>query len=168
MNPQTHAPDAHGAQDSSLTTRYGAQKQPMSRRLKTILVAAALLLAVLATLWLSISNVARFTSKDIAFDIKSPELVTVTFDLTRNANDTVECAARVLSEQKAVVGWKAVTFGPGETTPGSTTTPQPGQDAIVTGSGGSGDNVKERAIVQVRTNYQGVSGGVAGCWVIEK
>lgn len=167
MNPQTHAPDAHGAQDSSLTNRYGTPKQPMSRRLKSTLVVAGLLLAVLATLWMTIAGTERFTSKDVAFDIQSPQLVTVTFDVTRNAEDTVECAAQVLSEGKAVVGWKLVTFGPGESSSSSTTTPQPGADAIVPGAR-NGDQVTERAISQVRTNYQGVSGGVSRCWVLEK
>lgn len=167
MNPQTHAPDAHGAQDSSLTNRYGTPKQPLSRRLKTTLVVAGLLLAVLAALWLSIANTDKFTSKDIAFNIQSPELVTVTFDLTRNVNDTVECSAQVLSEQKAVVGWKSVTFGPGESSSIITTTPQPGSESILT-TARTGDSITQRAVVNVRSSYQGVSGGVSTCWVLEK
>ncbi|WP_271394867.1 DUF4307 domain-containing protein [Neomicrococcus lactis] len=166
MNPQTHAPDTHGAQDSSLTNRYGTPKQPLSRRLKTTLVVAGLLLAVLAALWMSIANTDKFTSKDIAFNIQSPELVTVTFDLTRNVNDTVECSAQVLSEQKAIVGWKSVTFGPEESS-SITTTPQPSSESISTVAR-TGDSITQRAMVNVRSSYQGVNGGVSTCWVLDK
>lgn len=127
---------------SSVANRYGAPKRALGKRQRNILIAVALVLAVAAAGLLAVWNTQDITSKDLAFDIRSPASATVTFDVDKNVADTVECSVRVLNESYAVVGWKTITVPARE--------------------GGGREKVRE--VVDVRTESLGVSGGVSSCW----
>jgi hypothetical protein len=136
----------------SLANRYGRSQRTgpsfWARRGRWVAV-AALVLAVAFVAWITASATGRSLDwKDVGFEIASPTRASVTFQLTKDPADTVECAIQVLSEQYAVVGWRTVVIGP--------------QDE--TGSGLPSDRTRYYDVT-LRTDGLGVSGGVNSCWV---
>jgi hypothetical protein len=136
----------------SLANRYGRSQRTgpsfWARRGRWFAV-AALALAVAFVAWITTSATSRTLDwKDVGFEISSPTRASVTFQLTKDPEDTVECAIQVLSEQYAVVGWRTVVIGP--------------QDE--SGSGLPSDRTRYYDVA-LRTDELGVNGGVNSCWV---
>jgi hypothetical protein len=150
MNSTPQASADH-APDNSLANRYGRPQRPrpsFAARWGTWIAGAALVLAVAVTVWFTASATSRTLDwDDVGYDIKSPTSASVTFQLHKEPQDTVECAIQVLSEEYAVVGWRTVTIGPG---------PAPE-------SGAPSDKTKYYD-VDLRTDGLGVNGGVNSCW----
>lgn len=133
-----------------VANRYGAPKpRPASPR-RRWLIWAALAAAVVATGIFSLfAGATEVSSKDVGFSIDSPSLARVDYEVTKDPEATAQCAVQVLNESYAIVGWTVVTIPPagssdaagGRTTSHSTT---------------------------VRTESEGVSGGVNACWIVEE
>ena len=106
-------------------------------------------MAVSLAVWFTAAtNAQTLDWKDVGYKIASPTQASVTFQLTKDYEDTVECAIQVLSENYAVVGWRTVTIGP--ETPSAENTPS--------------DKTKYYD-VDLRTDALGVTGGVNSCWI---
>jgi len=153
MDPSPQA-SADQVPRDSLANRYGRSQRPgptFWTRWGRWVAAAALVLAVGVVAWLTASATSRTLDwKDVGFEISSPTRASVTFQLTKDPEDTVECAIQVLSEQYAVVGWRTVVIGP--------------QDE--TGSGLPSDRTRYYDVT-LRTDELGVNGGVNSCWIRE-
>ncbi|MDI3330415.1 MAG: DUF4307 domain-containing protein [Micrococcus sp.] len=151
MDPSPQAP-ADQAPKDSLANRYGRSQRTghaFWTRWGRWVAVAALVLAVGFVAWLTASATSRTLDwKDVGFEIASPTRASVTFQLTKDPEDTVECAVQVLSEQYAVVGWRTVVIGP--------------QDE--SGSGLPSDRTRYYDVA-LRTDGLGVSGGVNSCWI---
>ncbi|WP_413542996.1 DUF4307 domain-containing protein [Citricoccus nitrophenolicus] len=138
----------------SLANRYGRPQSTgpsfLRRRGKWI-AGIALVLAILTTGWFAASAHSRALDwKDVGFTIDSPTEASVTFQLTKDPEDTVQCAIQVLSPEFAVVGWRTVTIGP--ETPAADATPS------------------DRTVmydIDLRTDALGTNGGVNDCWFAE-
>jgi hypothetical protein len=139
------------APKDSLANRYGRPERTghgFWRRWGRWVAGAALVLAVAFVAWVTVSASARALDwKDVGFEILSPTRATVTFQLTKEPEDTVECAIQVLSEQYAVVGWRTVVIGPEDSS----------------GSGLPSDRTRYYDVA-LRTDGLGVNGGVNSCW----
>lgn len=140
----------------SLANRYGRAQSTRApsgtgRRRGTWLAVVGLVLAVAAIAWFTFSDPARnLTWKDVGFRIESPTQAQVTFQLTKEPEDTVACAVQVLNEQYAVVGFHTVTVGPAED-----------------GQVQTAADETQYYDVDLRTDAEGVSGGVESCWIEE-
>lgn len=140
----------------SLANRYGrpqssGDRQRARRRRGTWLAVVGLILAVAATAWFTFSATSRQLSwKDVGFRIESPTQAQVTFQLTKEPEDTVACAVQVLDQQYAVVGFRTVVVGPAED-----------------GQISSASDETQYYDVDLRTDTLGVSGGVDECWIAE-
>jgi hypothetical protein len=151
MDPSPQA-SADQAPKDSLANRYGRSQRtgsPFWARWGRWVGVAALVLAVGLVAWLTATATSRTLDwKDVGFSIDSPTRASVTFQLTKDPEDTVECAVQVLSEQYAVVGWRTVVIGP--------------QDE--SGSGLPSDRTRYYDVT-LRTDALGVNGGVNSCWI---
>ncbi|MFB9074474.1 DUF4307 domain-containing protein [Citricoccus parietis] len=145
---------AEPAPVDSLANRYGRPQRirpSFAQRWGKWIAAAALALAVGVIVWFTASaNAQTLGWKDVGFTIESPTQASVRFQLTKDPEDTVQCAIQVLSEEKAVVGWRTVTIGP---EPAS-------EDSRPAGTPTYYD-------VDLRTDALGVNGGVNACWFPE-
>ncbi|NUL44043.1 DUF4307 domain-containing protein [Cellulosimicrobium funkei] len=149
--PQT---SAEPAPVDSLANRYGRPQRirpSFAQRWGKWIAAAALAVAVGVTVWFTASAHAQTLGwKDVGFTIESPTQSSVRFEVTKDPEDTVQCAIQVLSEEKAVVGWRTVTLGP---EPDSEESGVPDKSAYYD--------------VDLRTDALGVNGGVNTCWFPE-
>lgn len=109
-------------------------------------------MAVAATAWLAYPTSQDSLSwKDVGYAIDSPTRASVTFEVTKDFEDTVACAIQVLSENYAIVGWRTVTIGPAEL--GDTAgDPLPSDKS-------------QYYDVNLRTDSLGVTGGANSCWI---
>lgn len=150
--PQT---SADPAPVDSLANRYGRpqrSRSPFAQRWGKWIAVTALVAAVAVAVWFTASSSARTLDwKDVGFEISSPTQASVTFQLSKDPESTVQCAIQVLSEEKAVVGWRTVTIGPEASTGGSA----------------PADKTKYYD-VGLRTDALGVNGGVNACWFPEE
>lgn len=89
------------------------------------------------------------SSKDVGFSLTSGGQVSVDFEVTKDPDESAQCAVQALSENYAVVGWKVVTIGP------------VGEDDTAA----AGGTTAHRA--QLRTDSPAVSGGVNACWIVD-
>ncbi|MFC7403099.1 DUF4307 domain-containing protein [Citricoccus sp. GCM10030269] len=149
---------ADRAPDDILANRYGRPQQTGraeparwgGRRGRWIAV-VALILAVATVVWFTASATAQTLHwKDVGYEITSDSAASVTFQLTKEPEDTVQCAVQVLSEEYAVVGWDTVTIGP--ETPAQQISPS---------------EKTKYYDVDLRTDALGVNGGVNTCWIPE-
>lgn len=140
----------------SLANRYGraqsaGEHTQTARRRGRWLAVVGLILAVGVTAWFTFSATARNLAwKDVGFRIESPTQAEVTFQLTKDPDSTVACAVQVLNEQYAVVGFRTVMVGPAE------------DGQVQTAS-----DETQYYDVSLRTDAEGVSGGVDECWIEE-
>lgn len=147
-SPVPGDPDRGDTSTSAIVSRYGAPKRKVTRRTKIILVASTLVAAMTGAGYLAAGNTPPVTSKNVGFVIEDATYATVTFNVTKDPQATAKCAVQVLSKNFAVVGWKVVTIGPNGSTHEQAAT--------------------ERSTVhrtELRTESQGVSGGVESCWI---
>lgn len=131
-----------------VANRYGAPKPkrsaPGGRRW---LIWAVLTVAVVATGIFSLfAGTPEVSSKDVGFSIEGPAVARVDYEVTKDPAATAQCAVQVLSESYAVVGWKVVTVPPAA-------------------AGADGDGRTTSHSTTVRTESQGVSGGINACWI---
>ncbi|QCU79680.1 DUF4307 domain-containing protein (plasmid) [Citricoccus sp. SGAir0253] len=145
--PQTSADKAPG---DSLANRYGpgqSDRRSFGSRWGKWIAGAAVVAAVAVAGWFALDPSKDSLSwKDVGYTIDSPTRASVTFEVTKDYQDTVECAIQVLSENYAIVGWHTVTIGPTE----------------------PGDLPSDKSRyydVDLRTDALGVSGGVDSCWI---
>lgn len=130
---------------SSLTNRYGSPKRGLSKRTRMSLIAGSLGMGVVAALYLTSTSQSGVQFKDNSFEVTSPTTATATVDISKDADATVQCEVRALSESYAIVGWKTLTVGPTEGT-GRTTT---------------------RFVVPLRTESLATTAGIEECRVIK-
>ncbi|PFG37538.1 uncharacterized protein DUF4307 [Flavimobilis soli] len=99
-----------------LAERYGTvAPDARARRLR---VAALWTIGVVGTVlaaWSGWSMVAseKFTTQDVGFSVQSSEVVTVTFNVTKDADLTLDCRVVALNTAYGQVGYRDVTIGPG-------------------------------------------------------
>ncbi|MFP5366150.1 MAG: DUF4307 domain-containing protein [Actinomycetes bacterium] len=136
-----------------VANRYGAPKPkgPVLRpggRLARRLIWAALAAAVVATgIFSFFAGNPAVSSKDVGFNIEGPALVRVDYEVTKDPAATAQCAVQVLNESYAVVGWTVVTIPPA-------------------GPEGTGARTTSHSTM-VRTESEGVTGGVNACWIAD-
>ncbi|MBG6180327.1 DUF4307 domain-containing protein [Arthrobacter sp. CAN_A1] len=136
---------------SRVANRYGTPKPGIPVRTRKRIIWATLAVAVVATAVFSLQTaVPEVTTKDVGFSIQDPGNATVDFEVTKAPETTVQCAIQVLSETYAVVGWDVVEIGPNDTDEGTD----------------GGRTTAHRA--PLRTESEGVSGGVNACWVLDE
>jgi hypothetical protein len=124
-----------------VANRYGAPKpkQSASGR-RRWLIWAVLAAAVAATGIFSIfAGSPAVSSKDVGFSIEGPAMARVDYEVTKDPAATAQCAY-------AVVGWTVVTIPPA-------------------GAEADGDGRTTSHSTKVRTESEGVTGGVNACWI---
>ncbi|GAB3548291.1 hypothetical protein GCM10027404_11900 [Arthrobacter tumbae] len=135
-----------------VANRYGAPKpqRPASgsaSRRKRWVIWAALAVAVVATGIFSLfAGTPEVSSKDVGFSIEGPAVARVDYEVTKDPAATAQCAVQVLNQSYAIVGWMVVTIPPTNS--------------------GSVDGGTSSHSTTVRTESQGVSGGVNACWIL--
>lgn len=138
-----------------VANRYGAPKpkQPAPgsvRRRNRWLIWAVLAAAVVATGIFSVfAGTPEVSSKDVGFSIEGPAVARVDYEVTKDPAAAAQCAVQVLNESYAIVGWTVVTI-----------------EAAEEGAGGDGRTTSHSTTV--RTESQGVSGGVNACWILDE
>nr|WP_269439130.1 DUF4307 domain-containing protein [Arthrobacter sp. zg-Y820] len=116
----------------------------MSRRTKTIIGGAAVLLGCAGAAWIAVpSPGGDVTFKDVGFSIPDSGSAVIDFQVTKDRDVTATCAVQALNDAYAVVGWKQITIGPAEE-----------------------ETTGQR--VAIRTDSLGVTGGVNACWITEE
>lgn len=134
-----------------VANRYGAPKPArISRKTRQRLVWAVLGLAVVGTGVFSFAKgTPAVSSKDVGFNIEAPNLARVDFEVNKEPGVTAQCAVQVLNESYAVVGWTVV--------------------SIPAAAAGEGPNQGRTTshTARVRTESEGVSGGVNACWIVQ-
>ncbi|MDK1360103.1 DUF4307 domain-containing protein [Arthrobacter sp. zg-Y1219] len=127
-----------------LANRYGTPKPGLSRRTKTIIGGAAVLLGCAGAAWIAApSPGGDVTFKDVGFSIPDSGSAVIDFQVTKDRDATATCAVQALNDAYAVVGWKQITIGPAED-----------------------ETTGQR--VAIRTDSLGVTGGVNACWITEE
>lgn len=143
---------ADRAPDNGLANRYGRPQgsgPSFPAHWGKWIAGGALAVAVTLMVWFTAAiNGQTLDWKDVGYDIKSPTQASVTFQLTKDYEDTVECAIQVLSEMYAVVGWRTVTIGP-----------------EIPSAGDTPSDKTKYYDVDLRTDALGVTGGVNSCWI---
>lgn len=99
---------------SSLTNRYGSPKRGLSKRTRLMLIIGALGLSMVAAFYLAMANHSSVQFSDNSFEVLSNTQSTAIVDITKNAEDTVQCEVRAMNESYAIVGWKTLIVGPSE------------------------------------------------------
>ncbi|NKX53250.1 DUF4307 domain-containing protein [Arthrobacter mobilis] len=144
---------AETSSGTSLANRYGTQKRrPDGKpgKARKVLAGAALALAVAgAAVFAALSGNPPVSAKDVGFHLSDPLHAAVDFEVTKDPAATAECAVQVLNQQYAIVGWKTVTIGPN-----------------AAGEGADGGRITAHR-VELRTESEGVSGGVDSCWIVD-
>lgn len=124
--------------------RYGARApSPRLRRTGRALLWAAGVVGTLLAAWIGWNMVASqpYTTQDVGFRVESPELIEVTFYVTKDPDVTLACTITALNKAYAEVGSRAVTIGPGSAQ-------------------------RESFTVEVRTSEFATTGVVDGCEVV--
>jgi Domain of unknown function (DUF4307) len=97
-----------------MTARYGLDRRPIGTIIgATILIAAFVAALIFVSLGL---NRDKLTSTLITWDDVAPDHVSVTFDVQRQAADTVTCVVRAQDKSRADVGYAPITIEPGAAT----------------------------------------------------
>lgn len=129
--------------ETRLANRYGAPKRSFSRRTRTIAASAAIGLSVVVAALMNIPDGdGDVTSKDVGFTVQDDATITVDYQVDKPADATAACALQALNESYAVVGWKTVIIGPGETS-------------------------TVRQETTLRTDSLSTTGGVNTCWLLD-
>ncbi|SDI28410.1 protein of unknown function [Arthrobacter subterraneus] len=133
-----------------VANRYGAPKpQRAASGPRRWLIWAVLAVAVVATGIFSLfAGTPEVSSKDVGFRIDGPAMARVDYEVTKDPAATAQCAVQVLNESYAVVGWTVVTIPPA-------------------GVETDGDGRTTSHSTMVRTESEGVTGGVNACWLVD-
>ena len=133
-----------------VANRYGAPKPPRAASgPRRWLIWAVLAVAVVATGIFSLfAGAPEVSSKDVGFRIDGPAMARVDYEVTKDPEATAQCAVQVLNESYAVVGWTVVAIPPA-------------------GAETDGDGRTTSHSTMVRTESEGVTGGVNACWLVD-
>ncbi|GLY14683.1 hypothetical protein Kisp01_16980 [Kineosporia sp. NBRC 101677] len=97
------------ADDSHLAERYG-KRRPPNRRLLIGLGAAAALVALAFTFWVTVIDRSKITWQDHSFSVRSASEVVITFDVQLHAGATgAVCTVHALNAVSTEVGLRDVT-----------------------------------------------------------
>lgn len=98
----------------TLSKRYGqrTQRKKMAPAFWYTLAALGVALGVAFVLWVQTSSQDKPTARDVGFTLTSVNEVDVTFEVSKNPEDTAVCALKALNPSAAPVGWKEVAIGP--------------------------------------------------------
>lgn len=98
----------------TLSHRYGqpTQRRKLPASFWYVLAALGVALGVAFVLWVQVSSQGNPTARDIGFTLTSDNEVDVTFEVSKNPEDTAVCALKALNPSGAPVGWKEVAIGP--------------------------------------------------------
>lgn len=146
----SNSKQATDSADNSVATRYGGTKPSrISKRTGRVIAIIALIAAVAITFWFAFSSSSRMLSfKTVGYVIESDSAAWVEFELTKEPEETVACAVRVLTDTAAVAGYHTVVIGPND-------------------ENGERDLTKYYDTT-LRTDQLGSSGEVDTCWYIDE
>lgn len=146
----SHSNQATDSADNSVATRYGDNKPSrVSKKTGRVIAIIALIAAVAVTIWFAFSASSRMLSYNtVGYDIESDSKAWVEFELTKEPEETVACAVRVLTATAAVAGYHTVVIGP---------TDQDGERDLT-----------KYYDTTLRTDQLGSSGEVDTCWYIDE
>lgn len=89
------------------------QISPKGNKLAIVLGALALILAIGVAAWFAWGT-PNIRGRDVGYDVAGSEMVTITFDVAKPKDMTVECRLDALNSNYAQVGTRIVTIGPAE------------------------------------------------------
>lgn len=125
------APVAETASPTPPAGRYGREETPGHRRVTRALVAVLAAVGLGLTVWIGLDRGDSVTWKDVGYRVDGSTATEITFEVTKDAADTVVCRVQALSERYAEVGVQQVTVGPaGTRTQRVTTTIPTVQEAV--------------------------------------
>ncbi|WP_019149016.1 DUF4307 domain-containing protein [Timonella senegalensis] len=87
---------------------------PRGRKFAIALGVAVILIAVGVMAYIAFA-IPTIRGKDVGFNIKSSEVIEITFDVAKPEDWTVKCTVNALNENYAQVGTKDVVIGPADT-----------------------------------------------------
>ncbi|MEJ5915117.1 DUF4307 domain-containing protein [Pseudokineococcus sp. 1T1Z-3] len=128
-----------------LDERYGRRPPSPRRRRAAVAGAAAAGAALVAwVVWagLGLASAQTVSYQEIGFATPTATEVVLTFQVTKDPEDTVRCDVRALAEDFSTVGWRTVDLGPSQET-------------------------TLRQAVTIPTQSESVSAEVMGCEVLE-
>ncbi len=137
--------------DNSVATRYGGTKKSrVSKQSGRIVIIIALIAAVGVTFWFVFSGSSSMLMyRTAGYQIHDDSSAWVEFEVTKEPEETVACAVRVLSDNAAVAGYRTVVLGPEEDT------------------NQAGKDLTKYYEADIRTDQLGSSGEVENCWYVE-
>lgn len=99
---------------TNLQDRYGTagQRKPLPKGFWYGLSLIAALIGGAFILWVQINANDQPTARDVGFSLTSSDEVKITFEVSKNPNDTAICAIKALNTAGAPVGWKEIAVGP--------------------------------------------------------
>lgn len=144
--PQDAQPSAA---EEQLAQRYGAPRRRVSGRAKKWGVIGAIAAACGIAGWFTYDIAfGALDYNDVGYEIVSDTRVIVDYEVTKDFDDTAQCAVEALDEGYAVVGHRIVTIPPHE-------------------GEGAGDR-SQYYQSELRTEYRAVTGVVDSCWLLEE
>lgn len=126
-------------QEQLMRERYGI-KPPASRRRIAVLAASLFVVFMVWAIWVSFFAPATAKPATVGYEVKSASETVVRFKVTKPAESTAVCAAQVLDQSYAIVGYREVEIG---------------------------SNVPADSVIEtsVNTTMLGVTGLVEKCWL---
>lgn len=91
----------------------------MPKKSQKILLLIAAVLAVSWVLWVTIGGNTGVSQKIISYNVVDDTMTTVDLAVTKDPEDTAECALKAMNDAYAVVGWNVITIGPNSKDAGS-------------------------------------------------
>ena len=97
-----------------LSARYGTvrQRRTLPQWFWYALALVAVLVGGAFVFWVQADSSGEPTGRDVGFTLTSADEVSVTFEVSKRAEDTAVCAVKALNTAGAPVGWKEVAIGP--------------------------------------------------------
>ena len=93
--------------------RYTPVETPRRKQLRIAGFAIGAAAVIAVVVWFAIGSIKTpVWYQEVGFKVVSSEMIEVTFDLTKDADATVNCAVQALNESKAEVGVTEVEIGP--------------------------------------------------------
>lgn len=146
---EERSPEQPAAADDALVDRYGPARRGLSSTAQKWSIIGAFAVAGAAAVWFTV-NLAfgELEYQDVGYNIESETRAYVDYEVTKDFEDTAQCMLHVLDDSYAIVGAEIVTLGPHE-----------------------GETVDDRSQyfrTELRTEYEGVSGVVDSCWLLDE
>lgn len=147
-----HLKQAETSADNSVATRYGAVTSTrLSKKGGRLIAIIALIAAIGVTFWFAFSSSSTMLSyKTVGYNIYDETEAWVEFELTKEPEETVACAIRVLTDTAAIAGYRTVVIAADEDS-----------DAV-------GKDLTKYYDATLRTDQLGSSGEVDTCWYVDE